>query len=71
MVPVIPFHRSCWRLRAQGPGSPLARLVDASDLAPLQDMIQRTRIMPLGSRFSDGSFRPTYAALERRTCMAE
>ena len=71
MVPAIPFHRLCWRMRAEGPVSPLSRLAEASDLGPLQDMIRGTAVPPLGSRFSDGSFRPLYAALDQRTCLAE
>lgn len=69
--PVIAFHRDCWRLRAERPAAPLARLAEAGDLGPLRDLVRSTAVQPLGSRFSDGSFRPVYAALEPRTCRAE
>ena len=71
MAAVTPFHQSCWRLRAEKPVSPLARLADPADFGPLRDLIRRTVVLPLGSRFSDGSFRPVYAAFEQRTCIAE
>jgi hypothetical protein len=70
-VPVIPFHRPCWRLRAERTVSPLSRLAGSPEFGPLQDMIRRTAIPAMGSGFSDGSFRPVYAALEQRTCLAE
>ena len=71
MVAVRPLHRPCWRLRAQVPVSPLSRLAEPDDLDRLRDMIRRTAVAPMGSRFSDGSFRPVYAAFEQRTCLAE
>jgi len=71
VTPVIPFHRPCWRLRAERPASPLSRLAGASDLGPLRDLIRDTAVPSVGSRFSDGSFHPVYAALEQRTCLAE
>lgn len=71
MAPVIAFHRACWRLRAQSPVAPLARLAGAADLGPLQGLIRRTAVQPRGSRFSDGSFHPLYAALAQHTCVAE
>jgi len=71
MVEACPLHRPCWRLRAQMSVSPLSRLAEADDLDRLRDMIRRTTVAPMGSRFSSGSFRPLYAAFEQRTCLAE
>lgn len=69
--PVIPYRRDCWRLRAQAAASPLSRLAGAADVGSLQGLVRRTAVQPLGSRFSDGSFRPLYTAKETRTCVAE
>jgi len=70
MIPIA-FRQSCWRLRAQRPASPLSRLAGAAEVDSLRDLVRRTAVQPLGSRFSDGSFRPLYAALEPPTCEAE
>ena len=70
-APAIAYRRDCWRLRAQAAASPLSRLAGGNDLGSLQGLVRRTAVQPLGSRFSDGSFRPLYAAEETRTCVAE
>jgi hypothetical protein len=70
-APATPYHRECRRLRTQATASPLSRLAGPAGPAPLQDLVRRTAVLPLGSRFSDGSFRPLYAAEAVRTCRAE
>jgi hypothetical protein len=70
-APVTPYRRDCLRLRTQAAVPPLARLAGPADLDTLQDLVRRTAVQSLGSRFSDGSFRPLYTAEAERTCRAE
>lgn len=71
MTTSAPYRRACWRLRAQAARSPLSRLAGPGDLGSLQGLVRRTGVQTLGSRFSDGSFRPLYVAEAQRTCQAE